>query len=145
MTKWHEDLCNEAVTEKQISLPSGRHYAFENTYRLRYGGVTNATSIKNYPVQGFATADLLPIALVYTKKLLTDNNMKTIICNTVHDSIVLDVYPSEKELAVDVLKTAMLSLKSECIRRYDIEYDMPIGIEIKIGNNWLDMKGVLNI
>lgn len=96
-------------------------------------------------MQGFATADLLPIALIYTKKLLTDNNMKTIICNTVHDSIVLDVYPSEKELAVDVLKTAMLSLKSECIRRYNIEYDMPIGIEIKIGNNWLDMKGVLNI
>ena len=145
VTKWHEDLCNEAVTEKQISLPSGRHYAFENTYRLRYGGVTNATSIKNYPVQGLATADLLPIALIYTKKLLTDNNMKTIICNTVHDSIVLDVYPSEKELAVDILKTAMLSLKSECIRRYNIEYDMPIGIEIKIGNNWLDMKGVLNI
>ena len=145
VTKWHEDLCNEAVTEQQITLPNGRHFSFENTYRLRHGGVTNSTSIKNYPVQGFATADLLPIALVYLKNMLTINKMKTIICNTVHDSIVLDVYPSEKELAIDALKTAMLSIKSECIRRYNIKYDMPIGIEIKIGDNWLDMKGVLNI
>ncbi len=141
VTRWHEDLCNEAVTEQHITLPNGRHFAFENTYRLRHGGVTNATSIKNYPVQGFATADLLPIALIYLKKLLTDNNMKSKICNTVHDSIVLDVYPSEKELAIDLLKTAMLSLKSECIRRYGFEYDMPIGIELKIGYNWLDQKG----
>ena len=145
VTRWHEDLCNEAVTEQHITLPNGRHFAFENTYRLRHGGVTNATSIKNYPVQGFATADLLPIALIYLKKLLTDNNMKSKICNTVHDSIVLDVYPSEKELAIDLLKTAMLSLKSECIRRYGFEYDMPIGIELKIGYNWLDQKGVLQI
>ena len=145
VTRWHEDLCNEAVTEQHITLPNGRHFAFENTYRLRHGGVTNATSIKNYPVQGFATADLLPIALIYLKKLLTDNNMKSKICNTVHDSIVLDVYPSEKELAIGALKTAMLSLKSECIRRYGFEYDMPIGIELKIGYNWLDQKGVLQI
>ena len=145
VTRWHEDLCNEAVTEQHITLPNGRHFAFENTYRLRHGGVTNATSIKNYPVQGFATADLLPIALIYLKKLLTDNDMKSKICNTVHDSIVLDVYPSEKELAIGALKTAMLSLKSECIRRYGFEYDMPIGIELKIGYNWLDQKGVLNI
>ena len=145
VTRWHEDLCNEAVTEQHITLPNGRHFAFENTYRLRHGGVTNATSIKNYPVQGFATADLLPIALIYLKKLLTDNNMKSKICNTVHDSIVLDVYPSEKEIAIDLLKTAMLSLKSECIRRYGFEYDMPIGIELKIGYNWLDQKGVLQI
>jgi DNA polymerase I-like protein with 3'-5' exonuclease and polymerase domains len=145
VTKWHEELCNEAVTEQQITLPNGRHFAFENTYRLRHGGVTNSTSIKNYPVQGFATADLLPIALVYLKKMLTKNTMQSIICNTVHDSIVLDVYPSEKELAIEALKTAMLSIKSECIRRYDIEYDMPIGIELKIGYNWLDQKGVLQI
>ena len=145
VTNWHVELLNEAVTYKRITLPSGRYYNFDNVYRLRNGGVTNATAIKNYPVQGFATADLLPIALVYLKKLLTKYQMQSIICNTVHDSIVLDVYPSEKEQAIDLLKTAMLSLKSECKRRYDIDYDMPIGIELKIGKNWLDMKGVFNI
>ena len=77
-------------------MPSGRQYFFPNVERLRSGSVTNSTAIKNYPVQGFATADLLPIALINLKKLLTERNLKTIICNTVHDSIVLDVYPEEE-------------------------------------------------
>ena len=68
--------------------------------------------------------------------------MHSIICNTVHDSIVMDVYPQEQDLAVQTMKKAMLSLPSECKSRYDIDYNMPIGIEIKIGNNWLDMKEV---
>ena len=71
--------------------------------------------------------------------------MHSIICNTVHDSIILDVYPTERERAIELMKTAMLSLESECRRRYNINYDMPVGIELKIGKNWLDMKGVFNI
>jgi DNA polymerase I-like protein with 3'-5' exonuclease and polymerase domains len=109
---------------------------------MRYGGVSNSTAIKNYPVQGFATADLLPIALIKLKKLLTDRKMQSIICNTVHDSIIIDVYPDEQDLAVEVMKEAMFSLPEECKKRYNVDYDMPIGIEIKIGNNWLDMKGI---
>ena len=145
ITRWHNNLLNEAVTHKRVTLPSGRYYNFQDVYRLRNGGVTNSTAIKNYPVQGFATADLLPMALIKLKKLLTDNSMHSIICNTVHDSIILDVYPTERERAIELMKTAMLSLESECRRRYNINYDMPVAIELKIGKNWLDMKGVFNI
>ena len=109
---------------------------------MRYGGVSNSTAIKNYPVQGFATADLLPIALIKLKKLLTDRRMFSIICNTVHDSIVVDVHPDEQDSAVEVMKEAMFSLPEECKKRYNVDYDMPIGLEIKIGNNWLDMKEI---
>ena len=142
ITQWHEDLQNDAITNKRVVLPSGRYYNFNNVYRMRYGGVSNSTAIKNYPVQGFATADLLPIALIKLKKLLTDRQMLSIICNTVHDSIVMDVHPDEQESAVQTMKEAMLSLPEECKLRYNIDYDMPIGIEIKIGNNWLDMKEI---
>ena len=142
ITQWHEQLQNDAITNKRVVLPSGRYYSFKDVYRMRYGGVSNSTAIKNYPVQGFATADLLPIALIKLKKLLTDRKMHSIICNTVHDSIVMDVYPEEQDLAVETMKEAMMSLPEECKYRYNIDYDMPIGIEIKIGNNWLDMKEV---
>ena len=142
ITQWHEQLQNDAITNKRVVLPSGRYYSFKDVYRMRYGGVSNSTAIKNYPVQGFATADLLPIALIKLKKLLTDRKMHSIICNTVHDSIVMDVYPEEQDLAVETMKEAMMSLPEECKHRYNIDYDMPIGFEIKIGNNWLDMKEV---
>ena len=36
----------------------------------------------------------------------------------------------------------MLCLPSETKRRYGLEYDMPVGIELKIGNNWLDLSEV---
>jgi hypothetical protein len=28
------------------------------------------------------------------------------------------------------------------MNRYGIEYDMPVGIELKIGENWLDLSEV---
>ena len=142
ITRWHRKLQDEAFMSNKIKLPSGRQYFFPNVERLRSGSVTNSTAIKNYPVQGFATADLLPIALINLKKLLTKRNLKTIICNTVHDSIVLDVYPDEEQQAITTLKEAMMSLSDECEKRYGFKYTMPIGIELKLGNDWLNMKEV---
>ena len=142
ITRWHRQLQDEAFMSNKIKLPSGRQYFFPNVERLRSGSVTNSTAIKNYPVQGFATADLLPIALINLKKLLTERNLKTIICNTVHDSIVLDVYPDEEQQAITTLKEAMMSLSSECEKRYGFKYTMPIGIELKLGDDWLNMKEV---
>ena len=81
-------------------------------------------------------------ALINLKKLLTERNLKTIICNTVHDSIVLDVYPEEEEKAIKTLKEAMMSLSNECEKRYGFKYTMPIGIELKLGDDWLNMKEV---
>ena len=142
ITRWHRQLQDEAFMSNKVKLPSGRQYFFPNVERLRSGSVTNSTAIKNYPVQGFATADLLPIALINLKKLLTERNLKTIICNTVHDSIVLDVYPDEEQQAITTLKEAMMSLSDECEKRYGFKYTMPIGIELKLGNDWLNMKEV---
>jgi DNA polymerase I-like protein with 3'-5' exonuclease and polymerase domains len=142
VTAWHRKLQNDAFMTNKVILPSGRQYFFPNVERLRSGSVTNSTAIKNYPVQGFATADLLPIALIKLKNLLTERNLKTIICNTVHDSIVLDVYPEEEEKAIKTLKEAMMCLSNECERRYGFKYTMPIGIELKLGDDWLNMKEV---
>jgi DNA polymerase I-like protein with 3'-5' exonuclease and polymerase domains len=93
-------------------------------------------------VQGFATADLLPIALVELDKVMRKAKMQSVICNTVHDSIVLDVHPTEKDQCIKVLSDAMLSISDGSKARYSIEYDMPIGIELKIGENWLDLSEV---
>ena len=145
VARWHVSLQNDAIREKKITLPSGRVYHFPDVRRGFNGGATNATAIKNYPVQGFATADLLPLALINLRKVLLDKGMQSVICNTVHDSIVLDVYPEEEKEAVDILTESMLSIKSEAKKRYDIDYDMPIGIELKMGKDWLNMNNVLTL
>ena len=64
------------------------------------------------------------------------------ICNTVHDSIVLDVHPQEEEIAIHLLEEAMLGIRKECQIRYGVEYNMPIGIELKIGTDWSNLETV---
>ena len=142
VTEWHDELQREAVEKRVITLPSGRQYAFPDARWTPYGTATNRTNICNYPVQGFATADLLPIALVSLHKAVKDADMQSVICNTVHDSIVMDVHPDEFDTCIDLMKHAMLSLPFETMRRYGIAYDMPVGIEIKAGKNWLDLDVV---
>jgi DNA polymerase I-like protein with 3'-5' exonuclease and polymerase domains len=142
VTEWHEELQREAVEKRVISLPSGRQYAFPDARWTNYGTATHRTSICNYPVQGFATADLLPAALVSLQKKVSDARIKSVICNTVHDSIVMDAHPDEFDTCVELMKDAMLSLPFETMRRYGVAYNMPVGIEIKAGKNWLDLEQV---
>ena len=145
VTEWHNKLQRDAVEKGFITLPSGRQYAFPGTTWTEWGTATNRTSICNYPVQGFATGDLLPIALVYLYKSMKNKELKSVICNTVHDSIVLDVYPGEEDTVTNLVAEAMLSLPDECQRRYGITYDMPIGLEIKMGPNWSDTHEVYTV
>jgi DNA polymerase I-like protein with 3'-5' exonuclease and polymerase domains len=143
VAEWHKQLQEEAIAYKRIRLPSGRVYKFPYVERTRYGTASHATSIKNYPVQGFATADLLPIALVRTHKAMKTLELKSLIINTVHDSIIIDVHPDEKKACIIALQQGMYSLVQECKKRYNIEYDMPIGTELKIGEDWLNLKEIV--
>lgn len=145
VTEWHKVLQKDAVTKKEITLPSGRIYAFPDAKWTEWGTATNRTAICNYPVQGFATADLLPMALVKLHQDMIDKSMKSLICNTVHDSIVIDVYPGEEQMCIETMAAAMLCLPQETERRYDISYDMPVGIELKMGTNWLDLEPVYEV
>ena len=142
VTQWHDELQREAVEKRVITLPSGRQYAFPHARWTEYGTAVGRTNICNYPVQGFATADLLPAALVRLDKLFQKNNLQSVICNTVHDSIVIDVHPAEKDICIKLMREAMLSLPEETESRYGIRYDMPVGIELKMGDNWLDLDVV---
>jgi len=143
VTEWHDKLQEQAVTHKQVVLPSGREYAFPYAKYTRYGTTVGSTSIKNYPVQGFATADLLPLALIRLHKSLKamrDPVPMSKIINTVHDSIIMDVHPDEKDWMVELLKRSMLCIPEECSREFGIDFDMPIEIELKMGTDWLNLE-----
>ena len=76
---------------------------------------------------------------------MENKELKSVICNTVHDSIVLDVFPGEEDTVTELVAEAMLSLPAECQRRYGITYDMPIGLEIKMGSDWLNTDVVYKV
>ena len=139
--KWHDKLQTEAIKNKTITLPTGRQFAFPNARRTKTGGSTNATKIKNYPVQALATADIVPLCLVALRDALLKNKLKSSIVNTVHDSVLLDCLNEEvdavKKLVEDVLSPT--STKDRIHLYYNINMNVPLIIETKTGDNWLNM------
>ena len=140
IAEWHKKLEDTAIKSKIVRLPSGREYYFPNIYRRKDGSSTQSTAVKNYPVQGFATADIVPIACINVWNLLKENNMKTLLINTVHDSVILDVHPDEYNQAIEVLNKGFSSIKESLKERFDCELNVPLDFEIKSGENWLDLS-----
>jgi DNA polymerase I-like protein with 3'-5' exonuclease and polymerase domains len=91
-------------------------------------------------VQSFATADIVPIALLHIDKELKD--LRSCIVNTVHDSIVIDVHPNEEQAVLTVIDSTNDKLKSIIDNRWNVNFNVPLLLEAKIGPNWLDTKDV---
>ena len=137
---WHSRLAKEAIATGKITTPSGREFAFPDVVRKPNGRVSHFTQIKNYPVQSFATADIVPIALLHIDKLL--DGMQSCVVNTVHDSIVIDVHPDEERRVIDIIQQTNKELPDLITIRWGLVFNVPLELEAKIGPNWLDTKDV---
>jgi DNA polymerase I-like protein with 3'-5' exonuclease and polymerase domains len=138
---WHTQLAKEVMNTGKIKIPSGREFAFPDAKRYSSGKITHFTQVKNYPVQSFATADIVPLVLMHIDKLLS--SLQSCVVNSVHDSIVIDVHPEEENQVLSVLKSANDQLLNIINRKFNIDFNVPLLLEAKIGNNWLDTKDVL--
>jgi DNA polymerase I-like protein with 3'-5' exonuclease and polymerase domains len=70
--------------------------------------------------------------------MMKDRQVKSLCVLTVHDSIVIDVYPGEQEIMKEILAEGMEGVADEVALRYDYEMVIPLAIEIKSGSNWLN-------
>ena len=142
IASWHKKLQEEAIANKSITTITGRQFAFPNVQRLRNGS-TEATKIKNYPVQSGATADIVPLACVLFHNSLKQLNLKSKFINTVHDSIVVDIHPDEIDIVCSTLYRDMMGVVDVLKNKFNLTLDVPMEVELKIGNDWLDMEEIL--
>jgi DNA polymerase I-like protein with 3'-5' exonuclease and polymerase domains len=140
VAKWHKTLASEALQTGRIKIPSGRSFAFPDVVRRGNGSVSHFTQIKNYPVQAFATADIVPLVLMTIDNMLM--NMDSCIVNTVHDSIVIDVHPDEVGDVLNIVNSINSEMKKLIDTRWNIDFNVPLKLDAKIGDNWLDTKDV---
>jgi len=140
VANWHKNLADEALRFNKITNVSGRQYAFPDVQRRDNGSVTYFTMIKNYPVQGFATGDVVPVVLNEMYKRLMP--MQSCLVNTVHDSTVIDVHPNEREQVLNMINNMNEGLTDLVESVYGIRMNVPLLLEAKIGPNWLDTVDV---
>ena len=126
---------------------TGRVYTFhekENPFRL---GEVNfkPTEIKNYPVQGFATGDLvLTMAGVLWRKLRADPVLKNtcLMVNLVHDELVFDCKKDYNMTAVNFIKKILEDTPKYMKDIYNIDLGLPTKVEVTVGDNWKEQKVV---
>lgn len=141
ITAYQEANIRTVLETGLLTIPSGRQYQFLGTKRTPSGYVTNSTQISNYPCQGLATADIVPVYILLCSRALSLANLKSLIILTVHDSVVFDVYPGEENEIINLCNGCLSDLPSELERRFGFKLNVPINEgEIKMGPNWLELK-----
>ena len=62
--------------------------------------------------------------------------------NSVHDSLIIDVHPTEVEDVIDVIKDIEGNLVSLMRTRWGIKFNVPLKLDMKIGNSWLEQTEI---
>ena len=142
LKNWHEQLFSGVLKNGIVRTPSGREFYFPDAKRQRNGRITNSQQVVNYPVQSFATGDCVPLACIRLLCFFRNNNLRSKIILTVHDSIVVDCYAGEQEKVVEGITWAMQGVGEDLVSRFNYEPILPLDIEIEAGKNWMEMAEI---
>lgn len=132
-----------ARTGTYLSL-TGRRYTFHE-YDAPEWAKSNTpsfspTEMKNYPVQGLATGDIVP--LMMGELLELEKLYECLFINTVHDSFLFDVSPMEDiDNLASVIKYKLDNTKEVLLDKLNINFNVPLKAEVSYGPTWADQSG----
>ncbi len=131
-TSWTHDVLRSG----ELRTPYGMIFYWPGTTVRRSGYIDNTTSIFNYPIQGMATAEIIPIVLISLWHKFKGHNIRIIL--TVHDSIVMEVGPDvDREWLNDTIARAFTEdVYNYLDRVYNYTMWVPLGMETKEGPAW---------
>lgn len=164
--KWHEELAkmvqlgrfNDGLKDAESGIPCGeslyvspfsnrryhfREYVLSKDMQKWKKKVTDfsPTEIKNYPVQGAATGDIVPMMVGKLYRALRSNPVLRDFClliNTVHDSIVLDVHKDVLHEACREIKRVLEDAPRYIKETFNYDFPLPLKVGISYGKNWLN-------
>ena len=167
MKLWHEEFPKEVLKNRVPSTlkdedgmpigvatwqaPTGRKYFFKEykapDWVKRTTGMSHnmsPTELKNYPVQGFSTGDIVPHMLGILYKAIKNHtymNENCLLINTVHDSIMLDVKDGAVDNVVEFVTDILENTPKYISEHFDISMPFAkMGIGVSVGPNWYNME-----
>jgi DNA polymerase I-like protein with 3'-5' exonuclease and polymerase domains len=125
----------QVLNNKKLRTAYGMEFYWPDTQMMRNGNISNSTQIYNYPVQGFATGEIIPIALVHFWHRTA--NRRIYMFTTIHDSIGSRVHKDEREAYMEISKQALTTDVFNFLRDvYNYDFKVPLGVGVKLGRNW---------
>ncbi|MFA5287409.1 MAG: DNA polymerase, partial [Candidatus Omnitrophota bacterium] len=86
----------------------------------------------NTPIQGSA-ADLIKLAMINIRNEIKDKGLKSRMVLQIHDELLFDLPKDELSLLIKLVRERMEKV---------LKLDVPITVDIKKGDNWLEMEKV---
>lgn len=128
----------KCAAAKEYSTPYGMTFYFPAEVR-RNGSISYQTNIYNYPIQGFATGEIIPIALVYFWHKTRE--LRCTIFVTIHDSIDARVHKDDVDEVTMLAKECLTTNVYEHLRVvYKYEMKTPLGLGAKAAKHWGEGK-----
>ena len=128
------------VKAGKLRMPWGACYYF-NAVPNREGYVPGQAQMFNYPIQAFATAEIIPVIVRGVWDAL--RGMKSRLVNTVHDSVLIEAVPDEvekvKAILLDIFTRKVYALIKA---RYGYDFTVPLEVDINVGLRWGENTGV---
>jgi DNA polymerase I-like protein with 3'-5' exonuclease and polymerase domains len=125
------------LEHKYLETEWGLRYYWPDTRMDRSGYITNTTSISNYPVQAFATAEIIPAALVLMWHVIKRMDVDIRLINTVHDSIIADLAEGAVKDFHAIARWALIDGVYGFIEKlYGIKLLCRLGCGIKVASHW---------
>lgn len=137
IAKTQQEWVSSVLEHGYLETEWGLRYYWPDTKMDRSGYITNTTSICNYPVQAFATAEIIPAAVVLMWHVVHRTGDGIRLMNTIHDSIIADLDPEAVESFHDVSRWALIDGVYDFIERlYGIRLVCRLGCGIKVATHW---------
>ena len=138
LAEWQQNNCNIVYQNKGfLTSITGRKYKFNpgpDGYRR--------PQICNFPVQGFATADIMMLAMTAIWKRFREAGFRSKVIAQVHDSLIFDCVQTEIKAIARLCKTEFEKLPAYLKSYFDINFNLPLTGNIEVGPNYSDMKEI---
>jgi uracil-DNA glycosylase family 4 len=128
--KWKEDRCNEYIKKGYLETLTG----------FRCSGPLKKNQIVNFPIQGSAFHCLL-WTLIQLHKKIKKYKFKSEICSQVHDSLIINLVPEEKEEIFSSLKNIITKKLPEHFPWIIVPMELEAEIT-PIDGSWYDKKEI---
>lgn len=133
--RWIESVLG--AKDKGLTLCTGMRFYYPYAKMNRHGYVDESTSIRNHPIQSLATAEIVPVGVVYTWHAMRALNLESFLINTIHDSIVTEVKPDEEDLIREIHEVTLIELVIEYLAKvYGLDFDALLEAEVGFGDAW---------
>src|SRR5438067_6604382 len=99
----------------------------------RNGNIRNRAEREaiNHPIQGSAS-DIVKLAMLHVDDAIKREGLKARMLMQVHDELLIEAPKEEAERVAELLRREMEEA---------VELDVPLKVEVGIGDNWMDTKG----